>query len=615
MSSLLSRPARREALHRARMRRWPLYLEGLLVLLSPVMAFLVLRIRAMAPQDFPDPTLVTAYLVHPKDEMMRFYAALEATGRNREESRVGFVLLGRIADILFGPVHGFFAARYILSLVAVVPAYLLFRRLFGRAAGATAVLVIMSSPVVITAWGTDYTDSAVVSYMAGGLACLAMPSQRCRAVWISAAGCLLTVAVWSQVISVPLVGVTVVCYAAVNLGKLRELGRDLVLLAGAAVVTSGVLALGATLLEGRADFIAPTIQAMRVLNTPAQIAGYHSSSWRWAPYLDYLLVPPLVVCTWGIASIGRRRDIPAPQLLIGLAGAAQVAVFAGLQFYSTLPTLEYHYYSSQLWGSVCLVLAMALVLIARPLLSRPSTAWLLPAAVLAIPLVYEIYPHPPAFLWAPWGLVLAALGVAIAGIARLLRGIRVAGLVAFVAILGVSGDALFLTTVPSPSHGLIPGTSYYPAPSYASALGGSSTSFVDEYRVSTKLPAFVGSATYTGEQLLMWLPPYNSSQLTAAYGPLGMYHSFFDWLAPTMPTLTPPEQGELSARRPAEILLLGFSGSPFAAAVAALSSYGPVVVRSTTLRSGSYVLYAELLVLTRYARASAIAALTGTTRP
>jgi hypothetical protein len=283
-----------------------------------------------------------------------------------------------------------------------------------------------------------------------------------------------------------------------------------------------------------------------------------------------------------------------------------------LQFGSTLPTLEYHYYSSQLWGSVCLLLTMALVLIARPLLSRPSTAWLLPATVLAVPLVYEIHPHPPAFLWAPWALVLAAAGVAIAVMARLLGGIRITGLVAFVAIVGVSGDALFLTVVPSPYHGYLPGTVGYPAPSYATALGGSSTPFVDEYRVSTELPAFVGNATYTGEQLLMWLPPYNDNQLIVLEGPLGMYHAYFDWLGPTMPTLTPPEQAELSARRPAEILLLGFSASLFAPAVAALSSYRPIVVRSTVLRSGSYVVSAELLVLTRYAPASAIAALTGT---
>ena len=65
-------------------------------------------------------------------------------------------------------------------LFALVPAYVLLRRLYGISAGVLAVAVLISCPVVITAWGTDYPDSAVVSYVAGAVACLALPRGKAQ---------------------------------------------------------------------------------------------------------------------------------------------------------------------------------------------------------------------------------------------------------------------------------------------------------------------------------------------------------------------------------------------------------------------------------------------------
>ena len=47
------------------------------------------------------------------------------------------------------------------------------------------VVALLSSPVVITAWGTDYPNSAVVSYIAGAVACLAMPCSGPMALGLS----------------------------------------------------------------------------------------------------------------------------------------------------------------------------------------------------------------------------------------------------------------------------------------------------------------------------------------------------------------------------------------------------------------------------------------------
>ena len=141
------------------------------------------------------------------------------------------------------------------ALIAVGPAYLLLRRVYGRPAGVVAVLVVLSSPVIVTAWGTDYPDCAAISYAAGALACLAMPcAPRWRRAWLAAAGVLLTLAVWSHGVAVPLVVATLVGYLAVRLARDRaRLLGDIVLLAVVAVAVTGLLMLrlrgGAGLLQ------------------------------------------------------------------------------------------------------------------------------------------------------------------------------------------------------------------------------------------------------------------------------------------------------------------------------------------------------------------------------
>ncbi|MBO0785725.1 MAG: glycosyltransferase family 39 protein, partial [Actinobacteria bacterium] len=563
--------------------RWAGWLEALGVVLSPAVAALVLRLRLMAPSVLPDPAIHTSYIINPQDVFTRYAAALAATGRLREGGRVGFLVPARLDYLAFGAVPGFFVTRYLLALVAVVPVYLLLRRLYGRAAGVAGIVIVLSSPVIVTAWGTDYPDSAVVSYAAGALACLAMPcTQRWRRAWVAAGGALFTLAVWSHGVAVPLVAATLAAYLGVRLARDRTgLAGDVALLAGVAAAVTGLLVLASAVLLGHANFFDVTWQGIRYLAQPSQSGTFHSASWRWAAYVSYLLVPPAVLAAFTVTVAGRVRAMPTPVLLAGAAAGAQLAVFALLQFAATVQDLEEHYFSSTLWGGVCLLLAITVAELSRPLAPHLVARWLPAAVLLAIPLGYEAAPRVPAFGWAPWGAVLAAAVISAAAVARGCAGLRRLPLAAAgtgLALAGLAAAVLVLTVTPIPRHHRPPGTVPYrfdPAPDYATALGGSGSIYIDGYRIATSLPAFVGQAAYRGEQLLVWrLTQRRIDYLTYA---TGMYHSGYNRLQGETPQLTAGDRSQLTSRRPAEVLLLGRSAASFPAARRALAAYRPVL--------------------------------------
>lgn len=76
-------------------------------------------------------------------------------GRVRLRVQVAIATQARLA---FGRVPGFFVLRHVFALLAAGPVYLLLRRLYGPPAGVAGLLLVLSSPVLVTAWGTDYPD-------------------------------------------------------------------------------------------------------------------------------------------------------------------------------------------------------------------------------------------------------------------------------------------------------------------------------------------------------------------------------------------------------------------------------------------------------------------------
>ncbi|MGB9111150.1 MAG: glycosyltransferase family 39 protein, partial [Acidimicrobiales bacterium] len=196
-------------------RGWPLVvLEALGVLSSPAVLFFVLRLQLMTRPGLPDPAIFTTFVVDPRDTFTRYSAVFASSSRMREAAQVGFVVPARAFYLAFGAVGGFVAFRYVLALVAIVPLYLLLRRTYGRWAGAGGIALVMSNPVFISAWGTNYPDSAAISYLTGATCALVMPAEpKRRPWWLLLAATLLTMAVWAHGGSVPLVVAALVAYA------------------------------------------------------------------------------------------------------------------------------------------------------------------------------------------------------------------------------------------------------------------------------------------------------------------------------------------------------------------------------------------------------------------
>jgi hypothetical protein len=601
---------------------WRICVEALLLAVSPAAAFFGLRLTLMAPPDLNDPAMHTTFILDPHDIFLRYAAVFQPTERLREGARVGFLVPGRIAYLLFGGVPGFVVFRYVLALIAVVPAYLLLRRLYSPVAGVIAVIVILSCPVVILAWGTDFPDSAAVSYLIGGLACLAMPSARHRIWWLVGSAVLFTFAVWALATSGALVLATVLAYWLVRRQRDRpHLVRDLSVMVGVAVGVTGLLMIASGVLIGPWDFILTTIQSLIYLAEPAQTIANHSRSPLWAPYITYLLVPPAVGLACYAAFGGRLKDviakgrigrigkrlgtIPTAQLVISIACAFQILIYSILQFVGSTQVLEVHYFSSTLWGSVLLTLAITIAELGAPILEHARYRWLIPVGLVAVPLVFELSPSVPQFGWMPVGLLIVVAIVLLAWVARreaASHDIMRSRLMIGGALTAIIAGLLVLTVTPT-AHKHEPGTVQDTFPDYAYTLGGndpawgSDSTWVNLYAVTTEMPDFVGPATYSGEQLLMW---WNNNQLKELREPIGIFHAFFDSIPSDLGDLTPLDKYFFGQRHPAQILLMSLTGQGFQASLDSLQPYGAQLVKSGVLRSGSVALHLWLIDLHQY---------------
>lgn len=560
-------------------------LEGLLLAAGPLLAFFVLRIRAMAVFNVIDEGIYSGLVQSGPDLMTRL-----GPGKYYWV-RLGFTAPARVFELAMGPVGGFYAFRYVLALLATVLPYLLLRRLYGRAAGAVAVAVVLTSPVVWTAWGSDYPDSAAFSYLLGGAALLVMPAgtrARRRAV-VGTAGLLLALAVHCQAVAALLVAPMVLGWllAYGRPGRVgRLLGEVLVLAVGALAATVALVVV-AQIWLGHWDIFTPTYDAYRFLQRPDQKTLWHTADWHWGMHVPYVVVPAVAAAAWVLTAVLDRARTSRAEVALCLGALLQIAVAAYEQFLAATAMLEYRLYSSMLWPAVLMLTALVLVHLGRSAQSaaRPRRRLLAigvraaPAGlVVAVAVAWSLV-RPAVDLHHFRVVVLVAVvAVAAAGAAE-----RLSGAVTWLAAAGMVGALTVLTTaiaLPAPgSPTLVP-----PAHGeYGLVLGDHVWSSVDDYSVAAEAQALVPAATALRQLPVTWWSDGAPSDVLQVAGRFQFFH-----LAPGLPTPAVVRQTahDLARLAPDPLIMMGSDDADFAPFLSAFRAYG---TRATVLRKATLV--------------------------
>jgi hypothetical protein len=570
----------------------------------PIAVFVGMRVQPMARVMSIDPTLYTAYIEDGPDLIDRF-------GTDRYYwSRVGMVLPGRLTNMLFGPVGGFYVFRYLLAAAAIVPAYVLFTRLWGRRAGLLAALVLLVNPVALRAATSDYPDGAAIAYLVGASCCLVIPTIAAapRWRWLLASGALFTMAVHCNLVIGALVAATVGSYALVVLlrggwsGTWRRLLVDGAVLGGVFVVGTLGLAVLAEVFIGAGNLAHPNRVVLDEMSA-GLLDKYHSTNWRWVLRETQLAVLPIGVASWAVLRLRTRSEPPVPvaeQVLV-LSAAAHLVGFTLWQFVNGGSTLENHLYSSMLWASGSLVAALVL----RALLERlPTPAWAgaAAAAVVVGPLlVRRLDPDLHFRLW-PWAPLIGLVVVAALLLAR--AATRLAGRPPVVlGLVGLVVVASYSLTVAKP-QGLpfLEGQAVQPQASYGDVFLNDDATYLDTYRIITQLPDLVPDLDDTPGRVATWWSG-DAPDVVQYAGAMFLWRNSalmgFDFVAPGLPVLGDAEQAALSADPPRFVLMLGVDATRFDAGLAALegAATAPEVLEDRVLRSGSTSLAVRLVEL------------------
>lgn len=562
--------------------------HGVALACSPLVAYFAFGLRGMATIASLDPSISTGYAVDPQGLVNRFGVV------DYFWTRLGFSLPAHGFLSAFGPLPGFFAFRYLLALLAVLPLFLLMRRLAGASAGWIAVAALLTSSVVITGWSTDYPTSAALSYLIAGSCCLFMPaeSRRAQVSWAAIAGLCFGLALGCGLVTaLPVAGAVGGRLLASRGARLQAVAA--VLCAGVGIVAAlGVLAVVSKIYLGYVDYLVPQLQALKRFQDPVQIGYFHSSTWRWLEDDIYVLVPLAVLGGW-LASAWPvvRRQLPPAELGIAAATAITYGLYAIDQFVLRSWPLEYWMYADLLWAFTVPLFVLTMLRVAGvPGAANRVRLAAVAAAVVAAPLVLRVF-RDQLHLSFGVALLLMLVPAALALGARLLAAIG-----ARLAAATLVSAATSLLVIGAPVFVVYAGQVGYVTPDLGTALYGSSQPALDEYTVLTRIHSLVPTARQIPGQLALWQPAQPSRIITLAEA---LYLAGRYQLQDPLSTLTQADADYLRTHNVPLLVIFSDTGSEFSAAESSIagSGIGATVLHHGGLQSGSVELHVDVLQL------------------
>jgi hypothetical protein len=314
--------------------------------------------------------------------------------------RFGMIMPAQIAAVLFGPIGGYFALRYVLVLITGIPFYALVKQRYGLAVAISSFGLLVTSPLLARSILWDYTDASGVAFLFAAI-CLFSIEHRRRTVLDACAGVCAGLSLHSNVFSLAPLGIYLGAYAVAWVWGGRGVLSGVRRLATLAVGIAAITLVGVSYYwwrVGRADIFSVTIEAALGL------AGWTMERWRlpgvswiarqWATLFPVALAVPMTLAwSW-------RRTSHEAIVWLGLIGTA--TFYAVSQFLLRGNVQQLSYYFSYTIPIVFLAMASVIAwLSAGEGRSRWAGGALLLAAVVPWVLVsFDLgFLVPPAFVW------------------------------------------------------------------------------------------------------------------------------------------------------------------------------------------------------------------------
>lgn len=341
---------RHSAAHTADRRWWWWHLAFAMTLPPVLYAGLRPDSFGLVPNNL-DPYFYTGYAIN-FDDLMG-----EIRDSHYFVSRWSAYLPSRVSAEVFGPTWGRLVLRWAVASTMLLSLWHLGRRWgWSRSTAVVTGVAVLSTPVFVRAFTTDYVEWVVVS-LGFIVVCLSLEPgvSHLRSLAI---GTLAAAAVVANPLALPVVALPMLANAWIRRRDLdlRHLAHAVeVVGAGLAVVVAGLLVFRSR--YGIPNVYRPTIEFVR--DNPGFDDPLRSPRLEWMTAFTWIYLPVLVLAVFALVAPVRRRLLGDPVLRVAAAMlAAQYALHWLDQFGRGGNGLEISYYWSFVFPSLGVVLAL-----------------------------------------------------------------------------------------------------------------------------------------------------------------------------------------------------------------------------------------------------------------